>query len=412
MSISKAMTTENISSNDENQSEDSTDSKDISDTTFSGKDEYSNYAEMDYENENEGCPGKNVELKARSLFFDSIPKRNCKRKRMKRDLLKKAASACLSSSEEINERDTSVITIKAIHIYSKESSISSTFTSENSFQPKEKSPKKSQVDDGKRQREYENIMYATHPHYKKTQLLRDLSQSIADDGPNNLSIQKTSYAKENSEDNLKHAARYMRIDGCEGLSFSEMESTNKEFISSLPRQFLPYIDQNPSMFEYVPITLEKAVGLSSHARFITEARFPFRILHANAGFCKLAEDQSSSILGKPLGSLKENSFLESFLLLLEDEIKPSERNEKIDSNCIEKTLKDAEITGKLPKCFIKLLLVGNDSNLSTCEEKDDTMQVTHFLIQIETNSSAASNMSNDFGLETKATKNLPTFTIG
>jgi len=253
------MTKETFSSYDDIASDDSMFSKDMSDTTYSGKDEFSNYQE------NESCLGEKVELKARSLFFDSIPKRNCKRKRMKKDHSKKTESACASSRDEVEVRDPSIITIKAIHIYPKESSISSTFTSENSFQPKETSPKKNQIDDGKRQSEYENIMYVSHPHYKRTQLLTDLSQSVAFDGPNDLNINTMNDATVTREA-LKYAERFMTIDGGERLSLNEVAMKNKEFLSSLPKEFLPYIDHNPSIFEYAPISLSKAVGLSRHAR--------------------------------------------------------------------------------------------------------------------------------------------------
>lgn len=143
-------------------------------------------------------------------------------------------------------------------------------------------------------------------------------------------------------------------------------------------------------------------------RFITEAKFPFRIIHANAGFFKLAQDESSTILGKPLCNLSNDSILGSFLQSLKGNAKLTENLKSQDVVSFEQMFKGTQIAGILPKCFIKLFLVGSDTDCNRCEEKDDTIQVTHFLTQIETNSLSIPNMS----IEGAEAKNLPTRAIG
>ena len=217
-------------------------SEGIGDTTDTTKDGDSN------ENSLEGSPEESVELVTRSLFFDSIPKRKYKRKksRMKRYFLKKAATACRSSNGNLKPNDSSSITIKAIHINWKDASISSTFTSENSFEHQKK------FDDKSHKITCERLMSSSHPFYNSTTMLTELSKCIAEDRKYDDAYQtftdKGRSEKNSSEDKDLN------------------DSTNKEFLASLPSQFLPFIGENPSLFEYMPMTLEKAVDLSSKAR--------------------------------------------------------------------------------------------------------------------------------------------------
>jgi hypothetical protein len=327
---------------------------------------------------NGNCVVGNVELVARSLFFDSIPKRKCKRKRMRRDLLRTAASACLIPTEEVDVRDSSTISINAIHLNSNESSISSTFTSEESF----KQAKKVKFDDKSRLKEYENIITVAHPFYNSTKMQTVLSKCVADNTQNTNLAQISDKDAQNTEEYLNQCARNFSFKAHEapGLSNSQMNLIREKFIASLPSKLLPSVGENPLLFAGLPITLGKAVKLSPHARFITQAQAPFRIIYANAAFGKLFEHANVSVVGKPLATLKENVFNKIFLSL--------QSNNPLG---------------------IKLELVGKSS--SSSKEKTSSPNVTHFLIEIEIDSLAES-MSTAYSSEMTYASSRPVQIVG
>ena len=210
--------------------------------------------------------GDNVELVTRSLFFDSVPKRKGKRRRsrMKRDILRKASAACLSPNKENNDHDLSTVTIRAIQIHSKESSISSLFTSENSYDINEKRLAK----DEDIQQQFTSMANFVHSYPSNSTILNELSNAVGTDPIKFQWAQRSDEKNQDEEKIMIDLSTYMfKEDREECLNIrSEMDSTNREFISSLPSQFLSFIGSNPTLFEFMPMSLEKALDISSHAR--------------------------------------------------------------------------------------------------------------------------------------------------